>query len=53
MTKQQAADAFRRLVAHYGLQWTATVPRAAYDEMAEINKVLSAAEKRAALGLPN
>jgi hypothetical protein len=49
MTKDQAKAAFQRLVTGYGLRWTADVPREAYDQLAEIDKVLSADEKRAAL----
>ena len=49
MSKSQAIEAFLRLIKRYGLQWTADVPASAYAEMAEIRKVLSADEMRAAL----
>lgn len=53
MTRQEASERFRTLVARYGLQWTASVPREAHIELEEINKVLTtAADRRAALGLP-
>jgi hypothetical protein len=53
LTREQAIERFRALVARYGLQWDASVPRAAYEEMNEINKVLiNPDDRRAALGLP-
>jgi hypothetical protein len=53
MTREEAIQRFRALVARYGLQWTASVPREAHIEMAEINKVLTTeADRREALGLP-
>jgi hypothetical protein len=51
MDREEAKERFRRLVQRYGLQWRADVPRIAYDELAEINEVLSTADKREALGL--
>jgi hypothetical protein len=53
MTKEEAAVAFRQLVAQYGIHWNNQVPREAYERVQEINKVLTTvAERRAALGLP-
>lgn len=52
MTKEQAKERFRALVAEYGLRWTKDVPAAAHIEMAEIGKILSEQERREALGLP-
>jgi hypothetical protein len=52
LTREQAMERFRRLVARYGLQWRADVPREAHEEMAEINKVLTERDRREALGLP-
>jgi hypothetical protein len=51
MTKDEAIERFKRLVARYGIHWTASVPREAHIEMAEINKVLNEADRREALGL--
>ena len=51
MTRDHAMARFRDLVSRYGLQWTATVPREAYDELAAINRTLTAADRRIALGL--
>lgn len=49
--KKQAKGAFKRLVAQYGLQWTAQVPRAAYDLLASCNRFLNEGDRREALGL--
>lgn len=51
-TKEEAIERFKRLVARYGIHWTASVPREAHIEMAEINKFLTEADRRQALGLP-
>jgi hypothetical protein len=51
MTREEAMQRFRRLVATYGLHWTAAVPREAHLELAEINKILTEADRREALGL--
>ena len=51
MTRAQAMDTFRALVARHGLQWTASAPREDYTTLAECNKVLTAADRREALGL--
>ena len=51
MTRTKAMDTFRALVAQHGLQWTASVPREAHALLAECNKVLTAADRREALGL--
>jgi hypothetical protein len=49
MTKAEASRRFRALVAIYGMRWTGSVPKAAWDELAEINKVLTENDRRAAL----
>ena len=46
MEKEQAKAQFRRLVSLYGLQWTARVPAHAWDVLARINQVLTAADRR-------
>ena len=51
LTKDQAITKFKQLTQRYGVQWTAGVPRAAYDELAECNKVLTTSDRREALGL--
>lgn len=50
MTREQAISKFKQLVGRYGLQWTAAVPQAAYDQLAACNKVLTTADRRQALG---
>ena len=52
MTKDEATALFRALVARHGLHWTAAVPRPAWDQLAAVNAVLDADDRRAALGLP-
>jgi hypothetical protein len=49
MTREEAIIEFQQLVARYGLQWRADVPRDAWDRLAEINKILTASDRRAAL----
>lgn len=49
--KAKAIATFRLLVARYGLQWTADVPREAHIQLAECNKRLTEKDRRAALGL--
>lgn len=44
---------FKDLVSRYGLQWTARVPREAYDQLAACNAVLTTQDRREALGLRN
>ena len=51
MTKDEAKKRFCEIVSLYGLQWNATVPPSLYYEMAELSKILTLEEKRAALGL--
>jgi len=51
MTKQQAIEAFRDLCRRYGIMWTVDVPRSAWDVLHACNKVLTEADRRAALGL--
>jgi hypothetical protein len=54
MTREEAMQEFRALVARHGLQWTArNVPdQRAWDRMAEVNRVLAEGDRREALGLP-
>lgn len=54
MTREEAMQEFRQLVARYGLQWTPAcgADRATWDRLHEINKVLTEADRREALGLP-
>jgi len=42
---------FQALIAKHGTQWTASVPRAAWEKLAEVNEVLSTVDRREALGL--
>lgn len=53
MAREDAMREFRKLVARYGLQWTprSGADRAAFDQLNEINKVLTEADRREALGL--
>ena len=51
MTREEAEKTFKDLVRRYGLQWTATVPREAWDKMAEVNKHLTEEDRRRLLGL--
>jgi hypothetical protein len=51
MTRNEAMAAFRDLITRHGLQWTAAVPASAYERMREINQVLTAEDRREALGL--
>ena len=51
MTKDAAMTRFKALVTRYGVQWTAAVPREAYAQLAECNRVLSVRYRREALGL--
>lgn len=53
LTRDQAIEKFRALVRRYGLQWTAHVPRAAYDELNACNEVLTETDRREALGFAN
>lgn len=50
MTREQAQERFRKLVARYGLNWT-TAPAGAYVELAAINTLLDERGRREALGL--
>lgn len=52
LTREQAISKFKQLVRRYGVQWTAAVPRWAYDELAACNQVLTTADRREALGMP-
>jgi len=51
LSRDEAMTRFQRLVAQYGLQWTARVPREAHEQLAGINKVLTERDRREALGL--
>lgn len=51
MTHKEAAETFRAIVLRYGLRWNASVPRSAYDKLAECNRILTSRERRMALGL--
>lgn len=51
MTRNEAMTAFRNLVTRHGLQWTAAVPASAYEQLAQINRVLTEEDRREALGL--
>ena len=51
MSKDAAMTKFKALVSRYGVQWTAAVPREAYAQLAECNRVLSVHDRREALGL--
>lgn len=53
MTRQEAMEKFKTLVQQYGLQWTASVPRGAYNQLAACNKVLTMKDRREALGFRN
>jgi hypothetical protein len=51
LTREQAIEKFKQLVRQYGLQWTASVPKEAYEQMSQVNKVLTERDRREALGL--
>jgi hypothetical protein len=53
LTREQAKEQFRLLVAKYGLQWDSKVPAEAYEQMNRVNRVLTTADRREALGLRN
>lgn len=53
LSREAAMKNFKDLVGRYGLQWTARVPREAYDELNACNAVLSTTDRREALGLRN
>jgi hypothetical protein len=54
MTHAEAMDVFRALVRRYGIRWTpAVVPDAGpWEQLAEVNRVLTEDDRREALGLP-
>jgi hypothetical protein len=52
MTKEEAVEAFRELIARYGLDWDFTVPESALEQLCKINGILSTSDRRVALGLP-
>lgn len=51
MTREEAKNEFAALVARHGLKWRADVPPEDWVRLSEINKVLTAEDRRAALGL--
>jgi hypothetical protein len=51
MTREEAMRKFAALVRMYGLKWTVQTPDTAYESLREINKVLTEADRREALGL--
>jgi hypothetical protein len=51
ITKEEAIERFKQLIGQYGIQWTAAVPREAFDALADCNRVLNADDRRRALGL--
>lgn len=53
LTREEAMKKFKALVGRYGLEWTARVPREAYDELAACNTVLTTRDRREALSLRN
>lgn len=50
LSRTEAMDKFRDLVRQHGLQWTAAVPKEAYEQLRECNKVLTTKDRREALG---
>jgi hypothetical protein len=50
LTREQAMAEFLLLVAHYGIQWRADVPREAWDRLAKANEVLTENDRREAIG---
>ncbi len=51
LTREQAIENYKVLVRKYGIQWTARVPREAYDQLNACNAVLTTQDRRQALGL--
>lgn len=51
-TREQAMQIAARLFQQYGLKWTASVPKAAWDELTKCNMVLTESDRREAIGLP-
>lgn len=49
MTKEEAIQEFRLLIQQHGLRWGPKVPREAYERLQECNKLLTEADRRAAL----
>jgi len=52
LTVPEAQAVFARLTRAYGLRWTPSVPRSAWDELNRCNEVLTEDDRRAAIGLP-
>ena len=46
LTKDEASRTFLALINRYGIQWTAKVPREAYDLLAKCNEVLTETDRR-------
>lgn len=51
MSHAEAMAKFKKLTQQYGLQWTAAVPKEAFEQLQECNKVLTTKDRREALGL--
>jgi hypothetical protein len=49
MDRDAAMREFRSLIAQHGVRWTGRTPREAYERLDQINKVLTEADRRAAL----
>lgn len=49
MTTEKAKRRFAEMISLYGVQWGASVPREAYEELAALNKVLSEDDRRSAM----
>jgi hypothetical protein len=49
MTKEEAKREFRKLIARYGIKWTAAVPAEAYERLRLCNQVLTEQDRRDAL----
>jgi len=45
MTRDEAIQAYARLLLQYGLRWGPKVPREAYEQMTEISKILTLDER--------
>jgi hypothetical protein len=45
-TKEEAESIFLTLVSRHGLQWNASVPQSAHEQLARANAVLTADDRR-------
>ncbi len=50
LSRTEAMTKFKELVQKHGLQWTAAVPKEAYEQLRECNKVLTTKDRLEALG---